>query len=151
MDKSSDEMVMAWNGKTNVPTPAREAVQIRHAGIAIDMDHGTLVTPRLQRALFCQGIDRLPCKLLKIEPPGTLRLRTVLKERPDGTRFYAEELVPLKHWHLELEYPEPCIRTLAGPVSVWPVAVVNEADARDPYFQDLPLADREAIIAAVAS
>lgn len=146
---ASGEMVMAWDGKANVPTPARDVVQIQASGIAIDMDQGTLVTPRVRRALFCQGIDRLPCKLLKIEPPGTPRLKTILKERPDGTRFYDQELVPLNHWHLELEYPEPCISTLAGMTSVWSIAVVNEADARDTYFADLPSADRDAILSAV--
>lgn len=151
MAKAKEKSVMAWNGRSMTPTPESQTVQVKHSGLAIDMDGGTMFTPKFARAFFCEGIDRLPTRLLKIDPPGTMRMVSVLEKGAAGTRVYVQEMRPINHWRIELEYPVPCISTIAGPASIWSVAVQNEADARDPYFADLPAQDREAIVAAVMS
>lgn len=134
---SVERVVMAYDGSGNrVPTPESQTVSVPLCPVPLSFDCGTPWTPQLARFLYREGIDQLPHKLLRIDPPGTLR--------PYGTKG----LVPINHWHVEFAFEKPSSRSPFGS-KISSVCVFNERDARDPYFNGLCEQDRKAIIDAV--
>jgi|GEM_PF-3404575 len=131
-----EKLVMAYGENGPALTPESKTVQIRAWPVSIDCDKGTPITPRLLRFLFCEGIDELPHRLISIDPPGT-------------AVQYGMETESIDYWRVTFEFKNFIKGALVANAKRRTVCVFNEADARDPYFAELPVEDRAKILSAV--